>query len=128
MKIISKKIEFEVKEAPFMSVKVPDKIHSGETISLTAQTAKYENTTTLKTEWYLNNQQLTTAEFKATEPVYKVKLIKDNGLGLSNSRDSLELNLAVNQAPKAEIELPKVIIQNGELKASDFTLIAPYWN
>ena len=119
---ISKKIEFEVKEAPFMSVKVPDKIHSGETISLTAQTAKYENTTTLKTEWYLNNQQLTTAEFKATEPVYKVKLIKDNGLGLSNSRDSLELNLAVNQAPKAEIELPKVIIQNGELKASDFSL------
>ena len=119
---ISKKLEFEVKEAPFMAVKVPDKIHSGETISLKAQTANYENSGTLKTEWFLNNQLLTKPEFKATEPVYKVKLIKDNGLGLSNSRDSLELNLAVNQAPKAEIELPKVIIQNGELKASDFSL------
>ena len=98
---------YEVNSAPVPSFTLAEKAAPGDIISLTAAASTDANSDPLDFKWFINNSLIAEgrlAEYSFSEPdTYTVKLVVDDGRGVSNSTQELSRTIRVNSAPNPVI-------------------------
>ncbi|MFO8029757.1 MAG: PKD domain-containing protein [Cyclonatronaceae bacterium] len=117
---------FFVNAAPEPDFSLPDVVYRGETVSLTPASSQDAGGDALQSRWEINGDQTDRPVFEAVERRYTIRLIQDDGRGLSNSVASRERTLHVTFPETPNPELPDVMVESHSLSASDIGLSEPF--
>lgn len=117
---------FYVNAAPEPDFDLPDVVYRGETVSFTPASSRDSGGDALQTRWEINGEQTDNPVFEAVERKYSIRLIQDDGRGLSNSVVSRERTLHVTFPETPRLDLPDVMVESHSLSASDIGLAEPF--
>lgn len=103
---------YEVNAAPVPLFTLREKIAPGDNLTFDGTASSDQNNNPLQYKWFVNDNLIASqsvASFQFTEPgQYRVKLLVDDGRGISNSVQELTKNIRVNSAPLPVITAARV--------------------
>ena len=107
---ISKRYEVNAPPVPTFSLR--EKAAPGERLTFDATTSSGSNNTALSYKWFVNDNLIASeavTDFQFSDPgVYRVKLVVDDGRGVSNSVQELVKTVRINTPPLPVITAAKV--------------------
>ncbi|MEP1150704.1 MAG: PKD domain-containing protein [Balneola sp.] len=103
---------YEVNAPPVPLFTLNEKIAPGERLTFNGTSSSDQNGNDLQYKWFVNNSLVASqaiTDFQFTEPgEYQIKLVVDDGRGVSNSIQELTKSIRVNAAPRPMITAAKV--------------------
>ncbi|MDX2128618.1 MAG: PKD domain-containing protein [Chloroherpetonaceae bacterium] len=98
---------------------VPSPIYAQETVPLRIKTSTRQKATSYA--WLVNNTPVTDSTYQFPAGRHIITLISDDGLGLSNSIDSVRQEVFVTPAPLLEASLPRYLNKGAKLSFKKYS-------
>lgn len=118
---------FFANSKPSPVIIAPDLVYLNQMVTFRSGSNQDKDQDNLTSTWKLDGQVIQNPTFEMSKPQgHTLVLIQDDGRGFVNSVDSAIINVTPKPLPKANPDLPKLIVEGGALSLSDIRMQNPW--